>query len=157
VASGRLVSANCTTGWFDWSAGQLWLVEDGLLRLQVPKASGRERRRIRSADAALRHVSAPPARRRDVVTRSRDLRVDPGAPEYREFGDEEPQALAGERKRNLWLIASDIKGAKLHRGILTNSLKLRMHSGPRVKLLWMRRDLADELIREALESWHVDV
>lgn len=157
MASGRLLSANCTTGWLDWSAGQLWLLEDGLLRLQVPKASRRERRRIRSADAALSHMSARAGPRRDVVTSTRDLRVDPRALEYREFGDDEPQALAGERERTWWLLASDIRAAKLHRGILTNSLKLRMDSGPRVKLLWMRRDLADDLIREALRSWHVDV
>jgi hypothetical protein len=83
------------------------------------------------------------------------LRVDPRAPEFRDFGADEPEQLADDRERTLWVAARDIKAAKIHRGITTNSLKLNLKSGYRVKLLWLRRDLADDPIREALSSWGI--
>ena len=35
VSRGRLISASCTTGWFYWIHGELWLLQDGLLRLRL--------------------------------------------------------------------------------------------------------------------------
>jgi hypothetical protein len=165
MASGRLLSANCTTGWFDWSPGQLWLLPDGFLRLHVAKASYQERRAIQKkrrgihkADAALTGAASGPAkRRRDKVAHPRDMRVEPDAPEFREFDNDEPQKLAVEDDGTLWISAPEIRAAKLHRGITTNSLKLDMHTGRRVKLLWLKRDLADDLILAALDSWQITV
>jgi hypothetical protein len=42
---GHLVTASCTTGWFDWVHRELWLCEDGLLLvrldLKATKAHGK--------------------------------------------------------------------------------------------------------------------
>lgn len=125
---GQLISANCTTGWLDWTPGALWLLPDGLLRAR------RERATVRERD---------------------DLRIDPTRPVIRAFAEDEPERIGSQRKRSVWVRADQITAATVRRGLPTNGTVLRLRDESCVKLLWMRRDRAEQPLIDALARWGV--
>jgi hypothetical protein len=125
---GQLISANCTTGWLDWTPGALWLLPDGILRSEKNRATIRDRN---------------------------DLRIAPAQPLISAFAEGEPERIGRQSKRSVWIAANDIAAATLHRGLTTNSAVLSLRDGSCIKLLWMRRDRAEQPLIDALARWAV--
>lgn len=119
-----LVSASCTTGWFDWLHGELWICQEGLLRRPL------------GLRATLAHGTGPT--------------VDPVSPATRRLTAAD-MAQATSAGRGLWLPWDAIARAELRHGILTDSLHLELKDGRRRKLLWMAVDYAYPPLAEALE------
>ena len=125
---GQLISANCTTGWLDWTPGALWLLPDGILRARRDAATIRDRG---------------------------DLRIDRSEPLIRTFDDDEPERIGSEGERSVWISADRLVSATLRRGLTTNGVVLGLRGETRVKLLWMRRDRAERPLLDALAQWGV--
>jgi hypothetical protein len=119
-----LISASCTTGWFDWIHGELWLCTDGLLR------------RALGLDATRSHRFGPT--------------VDPANRPTRSFSDEDIDAMVAADPRNRWIAWGSISQATLKLGIIDHSLHLRLADGSREKFLWLKRDRGYDVLEAAL-------
>lgn len=119
-----LISASCTTSWFDWIHGELWLCPDGLLRRSV------------GLIATVRHVTG--------------ATVDDGNRPRRSFPSSEVHEIATAGRRNRWLPWSQISRATLKRGVMDHSLHLELGAGRREKFLWLKADGGFDLLREEI-------
>ena len=125
---GQLVSRDCATGWFERSRGELWLLPDGLLLVRgslLEKFADQQGSRLIPRDA--------------VVVRN--------------FGPDEPESLAGQDKKNLWLRADEIRSADLREGLTADRLRLSLGGGRTAKLLIRQRVHASPLLRAAFGRW----
>jgi hypothetical protein len=119
-----LISASCTTGWFDWIHGELWLCPDGLLRRSLGLL------------ATIRH--------------SNRRSVDPTNRPMRSFRHGEIVQILATSRRNRWITWGEISHAILKRGVLDHSLHLDLLSGGREKFLWLRVDGGYDVVEETL-------
>jgi len=119
-----LISSSCTTSWFDWIHGDLWLCPNGLLRRSL------------GLGTTLRHYGGHT--------------VDPDARPRRAFslGDIADVRSAG--RRNRWITWADITHATLKRGVVDHSLHIDLADGRREKVLWLRVDGGYDILDEAL-------
>jgi hypothetical protein len=120
-----LISASCTTSWFDWIHGELWLCPGGLLRRSL------------GLMATFSHGSGQT--------------VDPANRPTRAFTLTELMEIAGAGRRNRWLPWSAIFRATLKLGVIDHSLHLELRNARREKLLWLRVDGGYDLLELALE------
>ena len=127
--SAVLIAASCTTSWFDWIHGELWLCPDGVLRrslgLWATLAHG------------LRGGQAPT--------------VDPNDRPRRTFGPVDVQRIAAAGRRNRWVPWSAVSKATLKLGIVDHSLHLELGPGRREKFLWLNSDGGFDLLEAALQ------
>lgn len=127
AGTARLLTASATTGWTDWTHGQLWLRDDGLLRTRTDLAA-------RSG-----HGSAP--------TVSGDEPVTIGLTRA------EAEREASQHRRNVWVPREEVVSAVLRGGLSADSLRLRRQDGRTTTLRWRRRDAAYGPLKEALQDW----
>jgi hypothetical protein len=120
----RLVSASCTTGWFDWIHGELWLCPDGLLRRPL------------GLIATVGHGPGPTVDEANRPTRT--------------FSPLELLQITEAGRRNRWLPWSQISHATLKSGIIDHSLHLELGDGRREKFLWLKVDGGFDLLRVEL-------
>jgi hypothetical protein len=120
-----LISASCTTSWFDWIHGELWLCPDGVLR------------RALGLWATLSHGKGS-----TIDTTNRPTRV---------FGPAEIQRVAATGRRNRWIPWTAVSKATLKLGILDHSLHLELGPGRREKFLWLKADGGFDILEPALE------
>jgi hypothetical protein len=132
-----LVSASCTTGWFDWVQGELWVTPDGLLRRSLGWAQTKDLARGR--------------KRRGEKAFARTVPVDPllTRPYERRAIDD----LRRESEPVLWLARDTIREAKLRRGLLSSSLRVRLTDGSRAKWFWVKADPAFDVLSTVLSEW----
>jgi hypothetical protein len=123
----RLLSRSCTTGWLDWVWGDLWLTDDALYRVSRGMAETRTAARARPRGGS----TVPDS--------------DAMAPEAL---DEEVLADAKNRRAPL----TEIRSAKLRRGLLNGRLSLVLDDGTRIKLLWLKSDPAHDILAEVLQD-----
>lgn len=121
----RLITRSCTTGWADWIHGELWLSPDLLVRRRLTLQATR-------AHENRRTVPEPPP---EVPVAS--LGVD---------------EIVNAHSTNKVLPLDAVLEARLHRGILSDRLALRMHDGSRHKLLWLKVDPAYGILTQALDE-----
>ena len=119
-----LITASCTTGWFDWIHGELWLCPDGLLRRSL------------GLSATLGH--------------RRDRTVDPVDRPTRTFTLTEIGQVVSADRRNRWLPWSAFSRATLKRGVIDHSLHMELGQPRREKFLWLRMDGGYDLLEMAL-------
>lgn len=119
-----LITASCTTSWFDWIHGELWLCPTGLLRRSVGLIT------------TIRHGSRQT--------------VDPLARPTRVFGRDEIAHILAAGRRNRWITWAEITHATLKRGVIDHSLHLELGVGRREKFLWLRIDGGYDLLEGAL-------
>lgn len=118
-----LISASCTTSWFDWIHGELWLCPDGILRRSL------------GLWATIRHYLGPT--------------VDPDDRPVRSFTETEIQAILARGRRNRWIPWTQIRFARLKQGPMDNSLHLELVGGEREKFLWLGVDGGEDLLAQA--------
>ena len=125
-----LVSVTCTTGWFDWIHGELWVCPDGVLRRSLGLATTVGRGVFpRRLGLAIKVQDRPP----------------------RTFSSDEIASIIGLDRRNRWIAWSSVAFASLKRGPTTTSLHLQLGDGRREKLLWIRTYVgADDALEAAL-------
>jgi hypothetical protein len=128
MREGRLVTASCTTGWFDWIHRELWLCDDGLLLVRL------------DLQATRAHEKGP--------TVSEELRQRP-------IEDDELAEAETAGKELVWIPASEITGASGRRGRMVDRLALDLRGGGKRKLLWMSVDRGDVPLLAALNAWGV--
>lgn len=126
MGTARLVTASATTGWTDWVHGQLWLLDEGLLRIAGALAQ------------TLAHGSGPTVPDGRIITTP----LSPSEAEQH-----------ARHRRNVWVPRQAISSAVLRGGWLTDSIVLELVDGEVVKFLWMRHDRAYAPLRRALQSW----
>ena len=119
-----LITVSCTTSWFDWIHGELWLCQAGLLRRSV------------GLTKTIAHGSRPT--------------VDPAVRPTRTFGLDEIANILAAGRRNRWITWAEIAHATLKRGVIDHSLHLDLGIGRREKLLWLRTDGGYDLLEGAL-------
>ena len=119
-----LISASCTTSWFDWIHGELWLCPAGLLRRSL------------GLWATIRHSN-----RRSVDPTNRPTRA---------FRLGEIVHILAAGRRNRWVTWGEISHAILKRGVLDHSLHLDLRNGSREKFLWLRIDGGYDVLEETL-------
>jgi hypothetical protein len=119
-----LVSASCTTSWFDWIHGELWLCPDGLLRRSIGLSK--------------------------TLAHSNRLTVDPLDRPTRAFEPDDIAQVLAAGRRNRWISWGEIARATLKRGVIDHSLHLELGNGRREKFLWLRRDGGYDLIEALL-------
>jgi hypothetical protein len=120
-----LITASCTTSWFDWVHGELWLCPDGLLRRSV---------------GVLKTVSHG------------SRTIDPGNRPKREFTPAEVAEILAAGGRNRWIPWTAMTSATLKRGVVDHSLHLEVGPGRREKFLWSKADGGFELLDGVLRS-----
>jgi hypothetical protein len=121
-----LISASCTTSWFDWIHGELWLCPTGLLRRSL------------GLTTTLGHGTGNRAT------------VDPAHRPTRTFGLDEIRQILAEGRRNRWISWSEISQATLKRGLMDSSLHLELGDRRREKFLWLRGDGGYDLLERSL-------
>jgi hypothetical protein len=124
----RLVTASCTTGWFDWIHRELWLCDDGLLLVRLDLKATRAHEKGPTVSATLRR---------------------------RPVRDNELTEAETAGKQLVWIPAGEIVGASGHRGRMADRLTFDLRDGTRRKLLWMNVDRADIPLVAALNAWGV--
>jgi hypothetical protein len=124
-----LISRSCTTGWFDWVWGDLWLTEDALFRISRGMTETRQAARRRKGHGG------------STVTDT-DA-VDAMTPE-------QLRDLVSADRKNRTVGLEEIRSAKLRRGVLNSRLSLVLHDGTRIKLLWLKDDPAHDVLEERL-------
>lgn len=125
----ELVSGSCTTGWLDWTWGELWLLPNALVRVA--------RGRGESRDAARRRQQ-----------RGGGTTVEPRHPPT----EEALRERHGASDRNRWIDLNDLARARLRRGRVNSRLSVVLHDGSRTKLLWLKDDPAYDVLRVALSE-----
>ncbi|MFB6516504.1 hypothetical protein [Streptomyces sp. NPDC056401] len=123
VQHAQLLAASCTTGWLDWLHGELWLLPDSLVRM-----------RGGFIDSFV-HSLSPRVPENTATT----------------VIGYDPAAVLGGHRTNKVIPFDGIAHARLHRGLTTSGLTVRMTDGTRHKLLWLsyepaRRILTDRLL-----------
>jgi hypothetical protein len=131
-----LVSASCTTSWFDWMHGELWLCDDGLFRRSLGLMATM-RRSISMYSARY----APVERRRTI---------DPVNRPTRNFGPHDISDIVARGRRNRWIPWTEIQHATLKLGILDNSLHLDLTRDRHEKFLWLAIDRGYEFLAKEL-------
>jgi hypothetical protein len=121
-----LVAASCTTGWADWEHGNLWLAPGGLARIPLGWLATYSHT-FQGIDPAIGQIVS--------ITQS-DL----------------SQALT-RSPRSLWMEASYIEVARLHRGITCDRVHLHLKDGASHKLLWIRNKAGTQQLEDALRGW----
>ncbi|WP_158102509.1 hypothetical protein [Streptomyces africanus] len=124
LQSAQLLATTCTTGWLDWIHGELWLLPHHLVR-------------IRGGLLAT------------MVTGFNGPEL--AAPDTHRTLAYDPDAIRSDHRTNKVLPLAEIAQARLHGGLTTSGITLRMADGARHKLLWMstepaRRVLSDRLV-----------
>lgn len=119
-----LVTASCTTSWFDWIHGELWLCPQGLLRRSL------------GLGTTLRHGARQT--------------VDPGSRPTRTFTAADIRLILAAGRRNRWILWSELSHASLKRGIVDRSLHLELGDRRREKFIWLRIDGGYDLLEAAL-------
>jgi hypothetical protein len=128
MREGQLVTASCTTGWFDWIHRELWLCDDGLLLVRLDLKATRAHEKGPTVAATLRR---------------------------RPIRDDELAEADAAGKQLTWIPAGDIAAARGRRGRMTDRLTLDLRDGTRRKLLWMSADRADGPLVTALRDWDI--
>jgi hypothetical protein len=107
MREGRLVTASCTTGWFDWLHRELWLCDDGLLLVRLDLKATRAHGKGPTVSATLRR---------------------------RPVRDEELTETEATGKQLDWIPAGEIVGASGRRGRTADrlTLDLRRRHGAQV-------------------------
>jgi hypothetical protein len=121
-----LVSASCTTSWFDWIHGELWLCEDGLFRRSLGLLT------------TIGHGVGPT--------------VDPANRPTRTFGTTEILEIVTRGRRNRWIPWTEIQHATLKLGVADNSLHLDLTGNRREKFLWLAIDGGYEFLDKELPA-----
>jgi hypothetical protein len=119
------VTRSCTTGWFDWIHGELWLTPTGLIRRRLSLEESRTH--------GLGPTVGQPLKRADVS----------------EF---DLNRLLAEHPTNKVIVFSDVAHARLVRGVTAHGLRVRMLDGRRHKLLWLTRDPTYQILDKALHA-----
>jgi hypothetical protein len=119
-----LISASCTTSWFDWIHGELWLCPGGMLRRSL------------GLTATLRHMN--------------QQTVDPASRPRHAFGFNEIRDIVAHGRRNRWITWSEIAHVTLKRGIIDHSLHVELNSGHREKFLWLIADGGYDVLESSL-------
>ena len=126
-----LISASCTTGWLDWVHGELWLCDEGLLRMSLGFFDTLEH----GVRQGLRSTVGP----------ERATRI---------FDYAQVRSIAMADKRNRWIPWDEIGHATLKRGVIDHSLHLDLvDPSPRIgrsKFLWLKSDGGFEIVEAAL-------
>src|SRR5258708_6340591 len=122
----RLLTASATTGWHDWIHGELWLFPNGLLRIPLGF----------------------------IVTSLHGIgpTTSPGLPSWRSFDEKRFEVLLAS-KRNRWIPREQIQKAYLHRGIITDRLRLELVDRRVMMFLWLSWDGAWEPLQSMLQEW----
>ncbi|WCB97054.1 hypothetical protein DSM104299_05825 [Baekduia alba] len=128
MREGRLATASCTTGWFDWIHRELWLCDDGLLLVRLDLGATRA------------HGKGPSV---------------PGTLRRRPVRDEELTGADAAGKQLSWIPAGEIVAARGRRGRMADRLTLDLRDGTARKLLWLSVDRADVPLLAALNAWGV--
>lgn len=118
-----LLTTSATTGWLDWIHGELWLFPTGLLRIPL------------GLTATLLHG-----------IRGQEL------PTWRSFDKKTFDALLA-LKRSRWIPQEQIQKAYLHRGVMTDRLRLELVDQRTMKFLWLPWDGAWKPLHGALQEW----
>jgi hypothetical protein len=118
-----LISASCTTSWFDWIHGELWLCPNGLLRRSVGLL------------ATLRHLLGPT--------------VNPDNRPSRTFTPAEIDEVVRGGRRNRWIPWSTVTRATLMAGV-ANTVVLEVGQEHREKFLWLQADGGFDMLEQAL-------
>jgi hypothetical protein len=131
----RLITTSCTTGWADWVWGELWLLPQGLLRLPLgwKRAMG-SARFVRKSGSAFGPTVA-------------------GTSPSAQFNLDEVPALVAQAKRSRWIPRDQLEEARLRRGMTADRLKVALVDGSRLKLLWLKRDPASDVLQLVLGEW----
>ena len=127
----RLISRSCTTGWFDWVWGDLWLTADCLFRISRGMTETREAARQRK-------------RRGGGSTVASDVDGARGA-----LATDLQQSVAAD-KNNRCIVLREIRTARLRHGVLNSRLGVELNDGKRMKLLCLKSDPAFEILRAVL-------
>ena len=130
MREGHLVTASCTTGWFDWIHRELWLCDDGLLLVRLDLEATRAHERGPTVGATLRR---------------------------RPVRDEELAEADAAGKQLNWIPAEEIVAASGRRGRMSDRLSLELRDGAKRKLLWMSADRAGVPVLAALRAWDITV
>jgi hypothetical protein len=120
-----LLTTSCTTGWFDWAHGRLWLCSAGLLRESTGLST-------------------------TIARRGRPEPIDPAGRQTRLFSRADRDHVVDAGAQNVWIAWSDVARATLKRGIVDHSLHLERVDRTRAKLLWLRDDSGFDLLALAL-------
>lgn len=120
-----LISASCTTSWFDWIHGELWLCPAGILRRSL------------GLRATLDHRNRPT--------------IDPSNRSTRAIGADEIALVVAADRRNRWITWTEVAHATLKRGMIDHSLHVELGDGRREKFLWLRVDGGYDLLQTSLE------
>ena len=120
----RLISRSCTTGWADWIHGELWLLPRHLVRRRLTIRETRANTNGRTVPIPLPEVPASSLIQLDIASAHRTNKVLP---------------------------LDEVAEARLHRGVLTDRLAVKMRDDGRHKLLWLKDDPAHEILGTALE------
>jgi hypothetical protein len=126
----RLLTTSCTTGWRDWVHGALWLCPDGLLRISIGLAT----------TIAKGHL----AREYEKLARQE-------YPVY-DFRGADIRELLREKKTNVWVPWLEVQSAAIRYGLTADRLRLILHDGRTLTLLWLPDKAATLALREALAS-----
>ena len=132
VHAPRLISRSCTSGWFDWVWGDLWLTEDALLRISRGMAESRkaaQERKRRGGGSTVPDAGA----------------IEPMTPA-------ELDAKVSSDPKNRRVALGEIRTAKLRRGLLNGRLSVALQDGTRIKVLWLKTDPAYEVLAELLRD-----
>lgn len=129
----RLLSRSCTTGWFDWIWGELWLTPEGIARLSSVWAETRRMAREHRKRGGGTTVVESAADVDEIST------VD-----IRQRIDADP--------KNRWVPFAAVQRARLRRGILNGRLRVQLRDGSEIKLLWLRADPAYHVLAEVLKD-----
>lgn len=125
--SATLMATTCTTGWFDWVHGELWLCPTGLFRRSLGLFETIKRSMAGHAPA--------------IDPRNRPTRV---------FSSGEIQRAVERGRTNRWVTWPDVKRATLKRGIIDHSLHLELANGKLTKFLWLQSDGGFDLLEAEL-------
>jgi hypothetical protein len=121
-----LISRSCTTSWFDWIHGELWLCDDGLFRRSL------------GLIATIKHGARQT--------------VDPGNRATRNFLQNEISDIVAQGRRNRWIPWTDIQHATLKRGVVDNSLHVDLKHDRHEKFLWLAIDQGYEFLETELRA-----
>jgi hypothetical protein len=119
-----LISASCTTSWFDWIHGELWLCPGGILRRSLGLVT------------TVRHLN-----RQTLDTSDRPTRV---------FTFNEIRQIVASGRRNRWITWPEVAHATLKREIIHHSLHIELNTGHREKFLWLIEDGGYDVFEQAL-------
>jgi hypothetical protein len=122
----RLITRSSTTGWLDWVHGDLWLGQNGLLRVR----SNWRRTILNSFRWLVRLEDSPPNPRRSSQT-----------PPHNQI------------EGVVWIARDEILRASLHRGILNDRLRLELQNGSLLNLLWLRGRQPTTQLASAMREW----